>query len=59
MRECDCSSLPRAVAETIDDEQTETGSITVEEYDLNCPQEEMLDLTVKDEFSEEFGRLEL
>ena len=38
------------------DDDTDSITCTVEESDLHCPQEEMLDLTITDEFTEECGR---
>ena len=35
------------------DGDTDSITCTVEESDLHCPQEEMLDLTITDEFTEE------
>ena len=40
-------------------EEEKIESVTVEESNLKCPQqEEMSDLTIKDEFTEEIGRSE-
>ena len=39
-------------------EDTDSIFCRVEEDDLSCPQEEMLDLTVTDEFDDEVGRCE-
>ena len=41
-----------------EDEEKDSVTCTVEESDLNCPEEEMLDLTITDEFTEECGRWE-
>ena len=41
---------------TNSDDDTDSITCTVEESDLNCPQEEMLDLTITDEFTEECVR---
>ena len=37
-------------------DDTDYITCTVEESDLHCPQEEMLDLTITDEFTEECAR---
>ena len=51
-------TLPRDITKKISDEEEDTDSITctVEESDLICPQEEMLDLTITDEFDDECRR---
>ena len=38
------------------DDDTDSITCTVEESDLHCPQEEMLDLTITDEITEECAR---
>ena len=47
-------TLPDMDKKMISDDDTD--STTVEESDLNCPKEEMLDLTITDEFTEECVR---
>ena len=51
-------TLPEENTRMISDEDEDRDSITctVEESDLNCPQEEMLDLTITDEFDDECRR---
>ena len=51
-------TMPEANTRMISDEDEDTDSITckVEESDLNCPQDEMLDLTITDEFDDECRR---
>ena len=48
-------TLPEVDEEMITDDVVKVNSITcvVEESDLTCPEEEMLDLTITDEFTEE------
>ena len=41
-----------------DEDGTDCMPCTVEESDLNCPQEEMLDLSIMDEFTQECTRWE-
>ena len=53
----DASPSQMIQKQTEDDEDgMECLPCTVEESDLNCPQEEMLDLTIMDEFTEECKR---
>ena len=42
--------------EIIEDHENDSFICTVEESNLNCPEEEMLDLTITDEFKEDCHR---